>query len=101
MGRSSFWFSHGYKGHDGKPNLSGRNSENHSKGQLPKNGKTSFLEMKIKSLLEKYKNDNETKRKILDEMQMYRLNLTIARNFYDEDTEKNLTKNFIQFLKQF
>lgn len=101
MGRSSFWFSHGYKGHDGKPGIFGKNFGNHSKIQLTKKGKMSFLDMRIRSLLEKYKNDHETKRKILDEMQMYRLNLTIARDFNNKNTEKNLTKKFIQFLKQF
>ena len=101
MGHSSFWFSHGYKGHGRNPGISGRNSKSHSKSQLTKREKMSFLEMRIRFLLEKYKNDNETKRQILDEMQIYQLNLTIAKDFNDNDIEENLTKKFIQFLKQF
>lgn len=101
MGRSSFWFAHGYKGSNRIPGNSKGSGEIYGNPQTNKRNKASFLEMRIKSLLEKYENDKDTRDNILGEFQIYHLNLALSREFHDKKTEKNLTKKFIQFLNQF
>lgn len=101
MGRSSFWFAHGYKGSNRIPGNSKGSGEIYGNTQTNKRNKASFLEIRIKSLLEKYENDKDTRDNILGELQIYRLNLTLAREFHDKTAERNLTKKFIHFLNQF
>ena len=102
MGRYSFWFAHGrYNGSTGNPGKTKRSPTMYGNRQTQKEEKKSSLEMRINSLLKKYENDEETKKKILGELQMYRVNLTIARDLKNTLSEKNLTKKFYEFLKQY
>lgn len=78
-----------------------KGSSKYDDSRNQKINKESFLEMKFKSLMEKYKNDHAIRETLLGELQIYRLNLTLAREFNDKDTEKQLRRNFIQFLNQF
>ena len=101
MGRSSFWFAHGYKGSNNKVSNVRGTTEMYDNFKANKKSKESFLEMRIKSLLDKYKNDKETQDKILGELNLYLINITIARELNDKNTEKNLTREFMKFLNQF
>ena len=59
------------------------------------------LETRIKSLLEKYKDDREIREKILSQLDMYRVNIAIAKECNDKKAVVNCRKEFNQFLNQF
>ncbi len=68
-------------------------------GGIPK--KKTTLDLRVKYLLDKYKDDKETRDNILGELQIYRVNLTLAKEFNDKSTEKKLNKEIMKFLNQF
>lgn len=59
-----------------------------------------ILEAKIKAALKANEAAPEVRSEILEELSMYRVNISIAREFHDKKSEKDLTKNYINYLNQ-
>lgn len=96
MAKNLFWFTFG--------NNTSKKIKNISVSEEPKQfkqGKKTVLEKRLDFLLKKYTHDAKTTEKILGELQIYRINLTIARETKNRRSERELTKNFLNFLKNF
>lgn len=90
------------KAHESRRSLKGIKNNtlgNLSLGDDDKRCKT--LELRIKSLLDKYKNDVDTREKILQELSMYRVNITICQELGDKKSLAKRTKEFHEFLSGF
>lgn len=98
----TFWFMEGLKGSGKKPVIHNNKARNYkTNAQATKKKIELIIVSRLKALLLKYQDDAETTDKILGEFNMYRANLTIARDFKDKQTENELTNKFIKFLNQF
>lgn len=59
-----------------------------------------IVEAKVKAALKANEAAPEVRSEILGELSMYRVNISIARECHDKKSEKDLTKNFINYLNQ-
>lgn len=59
------------------------------------------LELRIKFLLDKYRGDNATIEKILGELNVLRVNITIAKELGDKKAITKRLKEYNDFLNQF
>lgn len=59
-----------------------------------------IVEAKVKEALKANEVVPEVRSEILGELSMYRVNISIARECHDKKSEKDLTKNFINYLNQ-
>ena len=99
MGRNSFWFTYGNKGDKSKSSV-----ENMSKSvntQKPKMKKETLLEMRLNSLLEKYKNNPQIKLDILQEVELFNINRAVALELKDYQAEKNLFRKINNYLNRY
>ena len=60
-----------------------------------------ILVLRLEALLEKYKNDNNTRERILQEFNMYCVNVTIAKELNDKNAIAKRTKEFHEYLSNF
>lgn len=72
--------------------------KNQKSGSLGVDKKDKILIIRMKTLFDKYKNDPETLQEIRSKLSMFEINRTIARDFNDKSTERDLTKDFINYL---
>ena len=99
MGRNSFWFTYGNKGDKSKSSV-----ENMGKSvntQKPKMKKETLLEMRLNSLLEKYKNNPQIKLDILQEVELFNINRAVALELKDYQAEKNLFRKINNYLNRY
>ena len=66
-----------------------------------KQTKEDLLEMRIRSLLEKYKDNPDVCEKIRSAVGSYQINVTVARSFKSADMEKKFYKKLQNTLNQF
>ena len=59
------------------------------------------IALRVKFLLDKYKDDNDIRQKIIDELNIFRINLTICKELGDKKTFAKRVKEFGSFLNQF
>lgn len=59
-----------------------------------------IVEAKVKAALKANEDAPEVRSEILGKLSMYRVNISIAREFHDKKSEKDLTKKFINYLNQ-
>lgn len=57
------------------------------------------LENRLKALLNQYKGDTKTRSEIIGKISMYRCNVAIAREFHDKETEKQLERDLLEYIK--
>ena len=67
--------------------------------QLNRREKTIVL--RLDALLKKYANDEDTRKKLLDEFSLFCVNLTIAKELNDKKAIAERSKEFGTFLNQF
>ena len=102
MGRNSFYFtfSNGKKDYKSLKNSVGNVNEGVN-AQKSKSKKETLLEMRINSLLEKYKDNPQIRLDILQEVELFTINRSVCLDLKDLKAEKVLFRKLNNYLNRY
>lgn len=100
MGRNRFWFTYGRKGNN-SPKTSVGNINESANTRNVKTKKEVLLEKRIACLMDKYHNNPKIKMDILETLEIFNINRTVAIELKNTQIEKKLFREINSYLNRY